>query len=89
MRVGNSLFSFSEPLLGKERRLPKAVWAKNLWLQDCQSLGQEFFGRGGGIEDVRGGFTIERFAGGEHFGYLFRNGFPGKCGALRGVGVGL
>ena len=29
------------------------------------------------------------FAGGEHFGYLFRNGFPGKCGALRGVGVGL
>ena len=90
MRVGNfPFFVFGAAFWGKNDVFRRLYGQKNLWLQDCQSLGQEFFGRGGGIEDVRGGFTIERFAGGEHFGYLFRNGFPGKCGALRGVGVGL
>ena len=90
MRVGNfPFFVFGAAFWGKNDVFRRLYGQKNLWLQDCQSLGQEFFGRGGGIEDVRGGFTIERFAGGEHFGYLFRNGFPGKCGALRGVGIGL
>mgnify|MGYP006958035445 FL=1 len=80
---------FGAAFWGKNDVFRRLYGQKNLWLQDCQSLGQEFFGRGGGIEDVRGGFTIERFAGGEHFGHLFRNGFSGKCGALRGVGIGL
>ncbi len=54
MRVGNSLFSFSEPLFGERTTSSEVYGKKTYGFQDCQSLGQEFFGRGGGIEDVRG-----------------------------------
>ena len=45
-------FSFSRfrsRFWGKNDVFRRLYGQKNLWLQDCQSLGQEFFGRGGAL----------------------------------------
>lgn len=77
MQEGNLPFSGFRPAFGERTTSSgEDCMGKNLWLPGLPEPRQEFFGRGGGIEDVRGGFTIEGFAGGEHFGHLFRNGFP-------------